>query len=156
MRARAISSRQIRNLSIVLGMTGLLASPLGSAQGAERAITRAALGPPQFTAGCWTLESDDDCGAHQIGPAVTCFDSEGNPGQECILLETIAAETTKCVATESAGSDRCQLAQNPVCAVRIERWCDDGVCKESTSLEPCCPTHALTGKACNSTRAVAE
>ncbi len=163
MRANKISSRLLRRTCEALLIAGVLAIPFTSAMAAGGVALKVARSftegdsNPDFTTQCWTLESDDDCGAHQIGPAVTCFDSNGDPGEECILVETIAAETTKCVETESAGSDRCQLKQDPVCAVRIERYCDDGSCIElPLILGPCCPTHELTGKACNPTGAATK
>jgi hypothetical protein len=163
MRADKISSRLIQRTCEALLIAGLLAIPFASAMAADAVALKAARSfsagdsHPDLTTQCRTLESDDDCGAHQIGPAVTCFDSEGNPGEECILLETIAAETTKCVATESAESDRWQLKEDPVCALRIERYCNDGSCIELPLVfAPCCPTHELTGKACNRTGAATK
>ncbi len=58
-----------------------------------------------LSAGCWTLVSDDDCGAHQVTEAVLCYDEDGDPGEYCIPFRMIAAETNKCASTGSAGSD---------------------------------------------------
>jgi hypothetical protein len=104
---------------------------------------------PGFTAGCFTLESDDDCGQHQVTESVLCYDDGGDPGEYCIPFRMIAAETHKCVATQSAGSDRCQLAHDPVCAETILGECVDGSCVYTTTFGPCCHTAELTGMACN-------
>ena len=135
-------------------VAALLAVQTAQAGSAERTFRRAP--DPNLSAACFTVERDLDCGSNQIGPGVTCADSEGNAGDTCILLETIAAPTYKCTQTQSAGNTRCELATQQVCATRIERWCDDGICMQQVSAEPCCSTHALTGLACNASDAVAE
>ena len=103
---------------------------------------------PGFTPGCYTLESDEDCGENQISDVIICVDEDGNDGDPCIVLETIAAETSKCVATASAGSDRCQLDEELACAQRIDGHCDGATCVYTSSLGPCCPTAILTGLSC--------
>ena len=111
---------------------------------------------PNLRAGCWTLVSDEDCGAHQVTEAVLCYDDDGNPGEYCIPFRMTAAETNKCASTGSAGSDRCQLAHEQVCATVIIGECFDGFCAYTTSQGPCCNTAELTGMACNPSDAVAE
>ncbi len=135
-------------------VAALLAAQTAQAGPAERVLRRAP--DPRLSAACFTVERDLDCGSNQIGPGVTCADSEGNAGDTCILLETIAAPTYRCAQTQSRGSTRCELATQQVCATRIERWCDDGICLQQISAQPCCSTHALTGLACNPSDAIAE
>ena len=135
-------------------VAALLAAQTAQAGSADRRLQRAP--NPRLSAACFTVERDLDCGSNQIGPGVTCADSEGNAGDTCILLETIAAPTYRCAQTQSRGSTRCELATQQVCATRIERWCDDGICMQQISAQPCCSTHALTGLACNPSDTIAE
>ena len=136
----------------VLLLALLFAWSMASAAPASFARARA---NPALTRGCYTLVSDEDCGANQIGDVVICEDSAGNPGEPCILLETIAAETSKCVATSSAGNDRCQLAEEPACALRIVGQCNGAWCEYTTTQGPCCPTAILTGRSCGAADVVA-
>ncbi len=107
---------------------------------------------PNLTAGCWTLVSDEDCGAHLVTEAVLCYDEDGDPGEYCIPFRMIAAETNKCASTNSGGSDRCELAHEQVCATVIIGECFEGSCQYTTSFGPCCNTAELTGMACNPSR----
>jgi hypothetical protein len=136
---------------VLIGL--LLASGEALAE-AQRALLSAAH-HPGVTAGCFTLESDDDCGQHMVTESVLCYDDEGNPGEYCIPFRMIAAETHKCVMTQSAGNDRCQLAHDLVCAEVIVGECSEGACAYTTTFGPCCHTAELTGMACNAS-AVAE
>ncbi len=146
MRSNAV--RLVLIVSFVLGAGHVFAAEEG-----PKRLVRAAQ-QPKFTAGCWTLVSDEDCGAHQVTEAVLCYDDDGDPGEYCIPFRMIAAETHKCASTTSAGSDRCELAHEQVCATTIIGECVDGSCQYTTNLGPCCHTAELTGMACNPSRAV--
>ena len=150
MRLQESSSRVA--VSGVIALAVVLTWSVASAAPASLARARP---NPGFTTACYTLESDEDCGENQISDVIICVDEDGNDGNPCIVLETIAAETSKCVATSSAGSDRCQLDEEPACALRIEGQCNGATCVYTSSLGPCCPTAILTGRSCGAADASA-
>jgi len=146
-------------LGLAAALVGSVMFSMGSALAAgeapRRVLTAARAVPSSdLTAGCWTLVSDEDCGAHQVTEAVLCYDGDGNPGEYCIPFNMIAAETHKCATTGSTGNDRCELAAEKVCATTIIGECSGGSCVYTSHAGPCCHTAELTGMACNPSRAL--